>query len=55
MSSVSDYKVRDGEGKKRNFRELNTCVLNAICSECCPVRKTFKHMFNLNNVVKHYF
>lgn len=39
----------------RNFRDSSNCDLNAMCSKCFPVRKTYKHMSDLDNVVKHYF
>lgn len=51
MGSISDYKVREGD-KKRNFRDSSNCDLNAMYSKCFPVRKTYKHMFNLYSVVK---
>ena len=54
MSSISDYKVREG-GKKRNFKDSSNCALKTMCSKCFPVRKAYKHMFNLDSTVKHYF
>lgn len=53
MSSVSDYKVRKGGGG--NCGDFRNCVLNGVCSKCFPVRKTYKHAFNLDSIVKRYF